>query len=74
MISCGSITEKEAAAVYIVGAQAPGYARSMGMKTRATFQNALDDAKKIVGDSLRIIALPKTFRLPGVHLILAEGD
>lgn len=45
MISCGHIAEMNCSAIYIVGAQEPGYARGMGMKTRATFDEALEDAK-----------------------------
>ena len=37
MVSCGHIAEMHTLATYIVGAYEPGYARAMGMKTRATF-------------------------------------
>ncbi len=73
MISCGHIAEKEAAAVYIVGAHQPGYARAMGMKTRATFQEALLDAEKFVGPDPYILALPRTFKTAAVHLMM-END
>ena len=46
MMSCGHIAEMNTSAIYIVGAQEPGYARGMGLKTRATFEEALEDAKK----------------------------
>lgn len=72
MISCGHIAEMEASAVYIVGAQEPGYARGMGMKTRATFEEALKDAEKYVGKEARILSLPKTFKLAGVHLMMED--
>lgn len=72
MISCGHIAEKNCAAIYIVGAQEPGYARGMGMKTRTTFEEALEDAKKYVGDNPNILALPKTFKLASVHLGMKE--
>lgn len=68
MISCGHIAEMNCAAIYIVGAIEPGYARGMGMKTRATFEEALKDARKYVGESPNILALPKTFKLAAVHL------
>lgn len=75
MISCAHLAEKHCAAIYIVGAQEPGYARSMGMKTRATFEEALEDAKKYVGESCNILALPKAFKLASVHLCMQnEGD
>ena len=68
MISCGHIAEMNCAAIYIVGAHEPGYARGMGMKTRATFEEALKDAAKYVGPNPNILALPKTFKLAAVHL------
>lgn len=74
MVSCGHIAEMNCAAIYIVGAYEPGYARSMGMKTRAGFEEALDDAiRKYTGPSPNIIALPKTFKTASVHLMMKEG-
>ncbi|MDF2820251.1 MAG: hypothetical protein K0R15_692 [Clostridiales bacterium] len=71
MISCGHIAEKNTSAIYIVGAQEPGYARGMGLKTRATFEEALEDAKnKFVGQKPNILALPMTFKLASVHLTM----
>lgn len=70
MMSCGHLAEKHCAAVYCVGAYEPGYARGMGMKTRATFEDALKDAKKYVGDAPRILALPRTFKTASVHLTM----
>lgn len=73
MVSCGHIAEMMCSAVYIVGAYEPGYARGMGMKTRATFQEALRDAERYVGPDPKILALPKTFRTAAVHLKMAES-
>ena len=74
MISCGHIAEMNTAAIYIVGAQEPGIARAMGLKTRATFEEALEDAKrKYVGDNPSILALPKTFKTAAVHLCMKHG-
>ena len=71
MMSCGHIAEMNTSAIYIVGAQEPGIARGMGLKTRATFEEALADAmKKYVGPHPNILALPQTFRLSAVHLCL----
>jgi len=72
MISCGHIAEMNCSAIYIVGAQEPGYARGMGLKTRATFEEALKDAQKYVGNNPNILALPKTFNLAAVHLGMKE--
>lgn len=69
MISCGHIVEMHCAAIYIAGAYEPGYARGMGMKTRATFEEALKDAEKYTGKNPNILALPRTFRTAGVHLM-----
>ena len=71
MMTCGHIAEMNTAAVYIVGAQEPGYARAMGLKTRATFEEALLDAKtKYVGQNPNILALPKAFKLSSPHLCM----
>ncbi len=73
MISCGHIAEIESAAVYIVGAHEPGYAREMGMKTRSTFAEALKDAEKYCGSHPHILALPRAFKTAAVHLMM-ESD
>ena len=70
MITCGHIAEMHCAAVYIVGAYEPGYARAMGMKTRATFAEALKDAARYTGPNPKILALPRTFRTAAVHLMM----
>ena len=71
MMSCGHIAEMNTSAIYIVGAENPGYARGMGLKTRATFEEALADAKKkFVGEDPNILALPLTFKTAAVHLCM----
>jgi hypothetical protein len=40
------------------------------MKTRATFEEALKDAEKYVGENPNILALPRTFKCAGVHLMM----
>lgn len=73
MISCGHIAEMNTSAIYIVGAQEPGEARQMGLKTRATFEEALEDAmKKYVGPNPNILALPLTFKTAAVHLCMKD--
>ena len=75
MMSCGHIAEMNTSAIYIVGAQEPGIARGMGLKTRATFEEALQDAmKKYVGHNPRILALPQTFKVGAVHLCMKDDD
>lgn len=71
MISCAHIAEMNTAAVYIVGAMEPGLARGMGMKTRASFEEALADAKrKFVGGNPNILALPKAFTTAAMHICM----
>ena len=71
MMSCGHLAEQNTSAIYIVGAHEPGIARSMGLKTRASFEEALEDAKlKYVGNDPNILALPMTFKLGAVHLCM----
>ena len=73
MMSCGHIAEENTSAIYIIGAEEPGLARNMGLKTRATFEEALEDAKrKYVGEHPNILALPKTFRMASVHLCMKD--
>ncbi len=73
MMSCGHIAERDTAAIYMVGAQEPGYARGMGLKTRATFEEALADAmRKYVGEKPNILALPRTFKTASVHLCMKD--
>ena len=75
MMSCGHIAEMNTSAIYIVGAEDPGYARGMGLKTRATFEEALEDAKKkYVGNNPNILALPLAFKTTAVHLCMKDPD
>jgi hypothetical protein len=72
MISCGHVAHMHCGAIYIAGAYEPGYARGMGMKTTATIEEALKDAKRYVGPNPNILALPRTFKTAGVHLMMKE--
>ena len=73
MISCGHIAHTHCAAIYIVGPYEPGYARGMGMKSKSTFAEALEDAERYVGRHPKILALPRTFKTAGVHLMMENG-
>jgi lactate racemase len=72
MTACGHIAEIHAAAVYIAGAYEPGYARAMGLKTRATIEEALKDAERYTGSDPRILALPRCFKTTAVHLMMED--
>jgi lactate racemase len=73
MVACGHIAHMHAAKIYLVGAREPGYARGMEMTPVRTFQEAFADARRYVGAEPRILALPRTFRTAGVHLMM-KGD
>jgi len=71
MMSCAHLAETNTSAIYIVGAQEPGIARSMGLKTRATFEEAIEDAhKKYLPLNSATLVLPRTFTTGAVHLCL----
>jgi len=73
MMACGHLAERHTSAIYIVGAKQPGIARAMGLKTRATVEQALQDARlKYVGDHPNILVLPRTFRTAAVHLCMKD--
>ena len=73
MISCGHLAEKHTSAIYLVGAEKPGYARAMGLKTRETFEEALKDARlKYLPREPNILALPRTFTTAAVHLMMKD--
>jgi hypothetical protein len=73
MMCCGHIAEMNTAAIYITGAQNPGIARAMGLKTRETVEEALEDAmRKYTGPAPRILALPRAFKTAAVHLCLKD--
>lgn len=75
MMSCGHLAESNTSAIYIVGARKPGIARAMGLKTRASFEEALEDAKKkYVGENPNILALPLTFKTGAVHLCMKKDE
>lgn len=75
MMSCGHLAEMDTSAIYIVGAREPGIARSMGLKTRATVEEALADAKrKFVGETPNILALPLANKVGAVHLCMKDED
>ncbi len=71
MLSGGSAALLWTSAVYIVGPEAPGYARGMGFVPVKTFSEALAGAEKIVGKRPRILCTPECFSGGvGVHLHL----
>ncbi len=73
MMSCGHLAEEHTSAIYIVGAREPGIARGMGLKTRATVEEALADARrKFFDHEPSILALPRTFTTAAVHLCMRD--
>lgn len=75
MISCGHIAEMNTSAIYLCGAERPGFARGLGLKTRRTVEEALEDAmKKYVGPNPNILALPLAFKTTAVHLCMVDDQ
>lgn len=67
MAYMGSIATRRAQAVYIMGAKKPGYARGMGCIPTANLEDALEHAKRYVGDNPRMLVVPQLSK-PAVHL------
>jgi lactate racemase len=61
MLSGGSVPLLHCPAVYIVGAQSPGYARGMGFIPVKTFAEAMAAARRFVGSNPRILCTPEAF-------------
>jgi hypothetical protein len=61
MISGGSASLLWTSAVFMVGPKAPGYARGMGFIPLTTFEEAMTQAKRIVGPNPRILCTPECF-------------
>jgi nickel-dependent lactate racemase len=69
MISGGAVTLQRTTAVFIVAPKAPGYARGMGFVPVKTFQDAMQQAQRIVGNRPNILCTPEAFSGGvGVHL------
>lgn len=67
MLYMGGIALRQSRAIYIVGAKAPGYARGMGCIPVATFNDALDHARRYVGADPKMLVVPELSK-PQVHL------
>ena len=61
MISGGSAALLWTSGIFMVGPQSPGYARGMGYIPVKTFEEAMIQAKKVVGDNPRILCTPECF-------------
>ena len=68
MMSCGHIAERNTAAIYIVGAQEPGIARSMGLRPGPLRGGSGGRQAEICGPQPPHLALPRTFQLGAVSL------
>ena len=61
MISGGSAPLLWTSAVFIAGAKVPSYARGMGFTPTKTLEEAIERAKKILGNNSRILCTPEAF-------------
>jgi nickel-dependent lactate racemase len=73
MLSGAAVSTQRCAAVYIVGARKPGIARAMGFRTTDTFEQALKDARRYVGQNPRVLCTPECFSVQApIHLKLGS--
>ncbi len=71
MISGGCVPLTRCSAVFVVGAEAPRYARGMGFIPVKTYEEAMERAKRFVGTDPRILCTPECFSggvAPHLHL------
>ena len=61
MISGGAVANLYASSVYVVGAEKPQFARGIGFKPVATFEDAMKDATRYVGKNPRVLCTPRCF-------------
>jgi nickel-dependent lactate racemase len=66
MLYMGGVAHRLCRAVYIVGAEEPGYARGMGCIAARTFDGALKHAERYVGKSPKTLVVPELSK-PQVH-------
>ncbi|MCC8189524.1 MAG: lactate racemase domain-containing protein [Planctomycetes bacterium] len=70
MISGGAVLGQRCAAVIMVGAKKPAYARGMGYTTVGTFPEAMALAERYVGNNPRILCTPECYSGgAAVHLL-----
>jgi hypothetical protein len=67
MLYMGGIALTRTRAIYVAGAEAPGYARGMGCTPTRTFDEALAQAKRHVGANPKLLVIPELSK-PQVHL------
>jgi hypothetical protein len=67
MLYMGGIALNEARAIYIVGAQAPGFARGVGCIPVRTFEDAMAHAIRHVGNDPKLLVIPELSK-PQIHL------
>ena len=67
MAYMGGLAVRTAVEVMIVGAKAPGFARGVGARPIATFEEALARAERLLGAPARPLIVPEASK-PAVHL------
>lgn len=73
MLYMGATALQRASRVFLAGAQAPEYARGMGLTPTRTFDEALAQAQRLVGPGARVLALPGFLRTTPPHLVATRG-
>lgn len=67
MLYMGGVAREHSAAIYIAGAKRPGYARGMGARTTESVEEALAEARAILGREPRVLVVPELTK-PAFHL------
>ncbi|MHB1534514.1 MAG: lactate racemase domain-containing protein [Acidimicrobiales bacterium] len=73
MLSMAAIGLQRTARILIVGAKAPGWARAMGFEPVVDFDAALVEAKRHVGATPRLVALPRFLLEVPPHLFATRS-
>ena len=63
----GGLARLNTSAVFVVGAEQPGYARGMGAIPSPSVEAALDEAAKYVGRDPNLLVIPELSK-PAYHL------
>jgi len=67
MLYMGGVAREHSSGVYIAGAKRPGYARGMGARTTENVEEALSEARAILGREPRVLVIPELTK-PAFHL------
>ncbi len=73
MLYMGEIGVRRTSRIFVPGAQAPSYARAMGLTPTRTFDDAFQQAQRLTGRNPRVLALPGFLKSTPPHLYATRG-